>query len=87
MRPHHNLNILIKRHQEAQQAFDRELAELAAQHLGDIGLADPKQFRGFYLFEAPLLQDCVNLENQLRFNQMPLNVRIVPSNIPIPLLD
>jgi hypothetical protein len=38
---HDDLNILIERDQEAQQAFDRKLAELAAQHLGDIGLATP----------------------------------------------
>ena len=50
MRLHHNFHILIQRHQEAQQAFNGELAELAAQHLGYIGLADSEQLSGFYLY-------------------------------------
>jgi hypothetical protein len=55
MRFHDNLDILIERHQEAQQAFDGELAELAAQHLRDIGLADSEQISGFHLLEAAFL--------------------------------
>ena len=52
MRFHHDLDILIERHQEAQQAFHGELAEFAAQHLRDIRLADSEQFSGFHLLEA-----------------------------------
>ncbi len=55
MRFHNNLDILIERHQEAQQAFDRELAELSAQHLRYIGLADSEQISGLDLLEAAFL--------------------------------
>ncbi len=37
-----DLNILIERHQKAQEAFNGELPELTAQHLGYIGLAGAK---------------------------------------------
>jgi hypothetical protein len=40
VRFHDNLHVVIERDQKAQQAFDGELAELAAQHLRHIGLAD-----------------------------------------------
>src|SRR5271165_2247327 len=70
VRFHNNLDILIERHQEAEQAFDGELAELAAQHLRYIGLADSEQSSGFHLFEAALLQDRINLEYKLRFCQV-----------------
>ena len=70
MRFHNNLNIVIEGYQETQQAFDGELAELSAQHLRDIGLADAKQLGGFHLLEAALLQDRVDLEYKLRLDQM-----------------
>jgi hypothetical protein len=44
MRFYHDFNILIERHEKAQKALDRKLPELAAQQLGDIGLAS--RFRG-----------------------------------------
>ena len=75
MRFHHNLDILIEGYQEAQQAFDGELAELAAQHLRDIWLANSEQLGSFHLLEAASFQDCVNLENQLCLNLMLLGVR------------
>ena len=40
VRFHNDLNILTKYDEEAQQAFDRELPKVSAQHLGHIGLAD-----------------------------------------------
>ena len=55
VRLHDNLDILIERHQEAQQSLDGELAELAAQHIRHIGLADSEQISGFHLFEAAAL--------------------------------
>jgi hypothetical protein len=39
MRFYHDFNILIERHEKAQKALDRKLPELAAQQLGNIGLA------------------------------------------------
>jgi hypothetical protein len=42
VRLHHDAHILIERYQETQQAFHGELAELSAQQLGNIGLADSK---------------------------------------------
>lgn len=38
MRLHYNLDIVIKGHQEAQQALDGKLPKIAPQHLRDIGL-------------------------------------------------
>lgn len=70
MRFNHNLDVLIECHQKSQQAFDRELAELAAQHLRYIGLADSEQVSGFHLLKAALLKDRVNLEYKLRFDQV-----------------
>ncbi len=70
MRFHHNLHIMIQRYQEAQQALHGELAEGAAQHLRDIGLADSEHIGRFHLPEAPFLQDCVKLEYELRFDEM-----------------
>jgi hypothetical protein len=52
MRFHDNLNILIQRQEEAQQAFDGELAEVAAQHLRDVGLTDSEQISRFHLLQA-----------------------------------
>jgi hypothetical protein len=42
VRLYHDPHVLIARHQEAKQAFHGKLAELTAQHLGNIGLADSK---------------------------------------------
>jgi hypothetical protein len=70
MRFHDNLHILIQRDQEAQQAFDGELAEVAAQHLRDIGLADAEQICRLHLLQSAFLQDRVNLEHELRLNQV-----------------
>jgi hypothetical protein len=52
MRFYHNFNILIERYQEAQKTLDRELPEVAAQHLGDIGLFNTKRISGFGLFQT-----------------------------------
>ena len=54
---HDNLDILIEPHQQAQQPFDGELAELAAQHLRHIGLADSKQFSGLNM-QPLLIAEC-----------------------------
>lgn len=45
MRSYDDFNILVERHEEAQKALDRKLPEVAAQHLGDIGLFDAEQTR------------------------------------------
>jgi hypothetical protein len=37
---HHNLYVLIERHQKTQKPLHGELAEFPAQHLGYVGLAD-----------------------------------------------
>ena len=66
MRAHDDFNTQIESHQKAQQPFNRELAELAAQHLGYIGLADAEQRRRVGLFHVPLFHNGVDLINQLR---------------------
>ena len=65
-----DLDILPKRHKETQQAFDRKLPKLPAQHFGDIGLANAKQTCGFDLFQAALFHNRVNLQHQLRLDKM-----------------
>jgi hypothetical protein len=75
VRLHDNLHILVERYQEAQKAFHGKLPELTAQHLRNIGLADSEQADGLHLFEAASFQDGVNLEYQLRLDQMLFRVR------------
>jgi hypothetical protein len=58
-----DLHVLVEGDQEAQKALDGKLAEVAAQHLGDIGLADAEQGGGLDLFEAALLDDRVDFED------------------------
>src|ERR1700728_2327484 len=70
VRLYDNLNVLIERNEETQQALYGKLPELPAQHLGDIGLPDAEKLGGLDLFEAALLQEGVDLEDQLRLDQM-----------------
>ena len=65
-----DLDILPKRYKETQQTFDRKLPKLPAQHFGDIGLANAKQTCSFDLFQAALFHNRVNLQHQLRLDQM-----------------
>ena len=50
VRFYHDFNILIEGHEKAQQPLHGKLPELAAQHLGDIGLADAEQIGRLDLF-------------------------------------
>jgi hypothetical protein len=75
VRLHHNLDILIQRHQEAQKAFDGKLTEFSAQHFRYIGLSNAKQIRGFFLFQTALFHERVNLEYQLGFDEVIFRVR------------
>src|SRR6267378_691925 len=50
MRLHQDFNILIERHEKAQQALHGKLPELATQHLGDIRLADSEETGRLDLF-------------------------------------
>jgi hypothetical protein len=86
VRAHDDFNVLIEFHQEPQQPFNRELPELAAQHLRDIGLADAEQRGGLGLFHAALFHDGVDLEDQLRLDQMIFRIRYadILEDIPAP---
>jgi hypothetical protein len=75
VRLHDDLDILIERHQEAQKALNRELPELAAQHLGNVGLSDGEKSGSLNLFQAAIFHDCVDFENQLRLHQVLFGVR------------
>src|SRR5271157_154658 len=66
VRLHHNLHILIERHQEAQKALNGKLPELTAQHLRYIGLADSEQLGGLDLSQAAIFHDPVDFEHKLR---------------------
>ena len=63
MRFYHDFNILIERHEEAQKTLDGKLPELAAQQLGDIGLAYAEQISRLDLFQTALFDDGVGLEH------------------------
>jgi hypothetical protein len=69
-----DVHVVIEGDREAQQALDGELAEVAAQHLGDIGLADSEQGSGLDLFQATLFHDPIDLENQLGLDEMFLGI-------------
>jgi hypothetical protein len=62
VRPDTDLDILIERDKEAQKALDGELAKLAAEHFGDIGLADTEEAGSLHLFEAAFFHEGVDLE-------------------------
>src|SRR6202035_5666060 len=75
MRFYHDFNILIECHEKAQKALDGKLPEIAAQHLGYIGLADSKQIGRLDLFQAALFHERVDLEDKLRLDEMLLRIR------------
>src|SRR5271166_3794253 len=75
MRFYHDFNILIECNEETQKTLDRKLPELAAQQLGDIGLADAEQTGRLDLFQAALFHDGVDLAHQLRLDQALFRVR------------
>jgi hypothetical protein len=72
--PYDNLHILIERHEKTQKPFDRELPKLPAQHLGYVGLADAKKIGRLDLFQATIFHDGVDLEHQLRLDEMLLGI-------------
>jgi len=57
-------------HEEAEKALNGELAELAAEHFGDVGLLDAEQSGGLRLFQATAFQDCMDLVDELRLDQV-----------------
>jgi hypothetical protein len=65
-----DLHVVIEGDEEAQKALHGELAEVAAQHPGDIGLAGPDQGSGLDLFQAALFHDRIDLEDQLCFDEV-----------------
>jgi hypothetical protein len=54
VRLHHDLDILIERYEEAQEALNRKLPKFAAQHLGDVRLFDAETRGSLDLFQATL---------------------------------
>jgi len=70
-----DFNILVERHEEAQKALDGKLPELTAEHLGDIGLFDAEQTGGRRLCQAACFHDGLDLEHQLRLDQVFFPVR------------
>lgn len=75
VRRNHDFNVLIERHEEAQQALNGKLPEVTAQDLGDIGLADAEQPGRVGLFQAAFLHERVDLEHQLGLHVVLLCVR------------
>jgi hypothetical protein len=75
VRLHDDLNILIERNEEAQKALNRKLPEFAPQHLGDIGLFDPEKIGSLNLLQPAIFHDRVDLENELRLDQVFFGIR------------
>ena len=65
-----DVHVLIEGDEETQKALHGELAEVAAQHLRDIGLADAEEGSGLDLFQAALFHDRIDLEDQLCLDQV-----------------
>ncbi len=57
-------------YEEAEKALDGKLAELAAEHFGDVGLLDAEQSGGLRLFQTTAFQDCMDLVEELRLDQV-----------------
>ena len=75
MRSYDDFNVIIESHEEPQQALDRELPELAAEHLGDIGLGHAEQLARFDLLQAAILENSVDFVDELRLDQVLFGVR------------
>jgi hypothetical protein len=72
---HDDLHILIERNEESHKALNRKLPEFATQHLGDVGLFDPEKIGSLHLFQAAILHDRVDFENELRLYQVLFGIR------------
>jgi hypothetical protein len=86
MRLDNDLYVLPERHQEPQQPLNRELPEVTAQHLGNVGLLDPEQLGGLNLLEPALLHQGVDLVDELRLDQVFLGIgkAEISEDIPAP---
>jgi hypothetical protein len=75
VRPYDDLNILIEGYKKPQQAFNRKLSKLTAQHIGDIWLTDTEQLGSIHLFQSSFFQEGVNFEHELRLNEVLFCIR------------
>jgi hypothetical protein len=72
----HDFHILIERHKETQQALDGKLPELhRAASVRYIGLLDAEEISGLRLYQATLFYDRVDLEHELRLDQVLVGIR------------
>ena len=55
--------------EEAKEAFEGKVFEVAAEKQGDFGLGDFKHFGGFGLGQLLLFDDCLNFEDNFRFSK------------------
>jgi hypothetical protein len=74
VRLHDNFHILIECYQEAQQAFYGKLAELAAQHFRNIGLADSEQAGGLHGGGQPGRDPSLRLKNGSVRDDAPIEI-------------
>jgi len=65
---------MIERHEKPQQALDGKLPEITPQHLGYVGLFYAQEIGRFGLFEATVLHDRINFEDELGLDQMLLGI-------------
>ncbi len=69
-----NRHILIESHKKSQQSLNGKLTEIATQHSGNVGLANPEPKRRLYLLHAAFFHQLVDLEDELGLHEMFLGV-------------
>lgn len=67
---HHDLDVLSERHEEAHQTLDGELAEVAVQHLGDVGLLHAEQPGSLDLPQTARAHQGIDLQDKLCLYQV-----------------
>jgi hypothetical protein len=70
MRRDQDFNVLIESHEKTQEALYGKLPQLAAQHLGHVGLPDAEQIGCLDLFQATLSHERVDFADQLGLDEV-----------------
>ena len=72
--PDNDVHVLAERHKESQETLHRKLAEIPPQHLRNVGLLHPEEFRRRRLFQAARLHQAIDLVNELGLHQVLLRI-------------
>src|SRR5262249_48306141 len=75
MRLDDDFHVLAERHEESQETLHRKLAEIATQHLRNVGLLYLEKLRRLYLLQAARLHQAVDIVNELGFDEVLPRIR------------